>query len=275
MIIVGSEKTIGHTNMTNSFENWDIGTKMRTTASIFAFLLTALGTQNASYASDNQPIAVVEMFTSQGCSSCPPADKVVAAYAEDNNVLALSLHVDYWNYLGWKDTFSKPEFTKRQQKYAVSFARRGVYTPQAVVNGRNHVVGSHGSEITDLVDRYKASNRGLVVPITASVSDGTVNISTSTEAGDATLYIVYFDKKRNVKIKRGENSGKTITYHNVVRKISTLGMMKLGKLDITMPMDELKSHGAEACAIILQKTTKDGTPGAIIGATVIDSLNNS
>ena len=275
MIIVGSEKTIGHTNMTNSFENWDIGTKMRTTASIFAFLLTALGTQNTSYASDNQPIAVVEMFTSQGCSSCPPADKVVAAYAEDNNVLALSLHVDYWNYLGWKDTFSKPEFTKRQQKYAVSFARRGVYTPQAVVNGRNHVVGSHGSEITDLVDRYKASNRGLVVPITASVSGGTVNISTSAEAGDATLYIVYFDKKRNVKIKRGENSGKTITYHNVVRKISTLGMMKLGKLDITMPMDELKSHGAEACAIILQKTTKDGTPGAIIGATVIDSLNNS
>ncbi len=275
MIIVRSEKTIGHTNMTNSLKNWDIDTKMRTIASAFAFLVATLGTQGTSYASDNQPIAVVEMFTSQGCSSCPPADEIVAAYAQKNHVLALSMHVDYWNYLGWKDTFSKPEFTKRQQKYAVSFARRGVYTPQAVVNGRNHVVGSYGSEITDLVDRYKASNRGLNVPINASVSNGTINISTNAQAGDATLYIVYFDKKRNVKIRRGENAGKTITYHNVVRDISTLGMMKLGKLDITMPIAELKSHGVEAYAIILQKTTKHGTPGAIIGATVIDNLNNS
>ncbi len=260
--------------MKNSLRNWNIGKQLKTTASALA-LFVALGAQSLSHANETQPIAVVEMFTSQGCSSCPPADKVVAAYAKDNNVLALSMHVDYWNYLGWKDTFSKPEFTKRQQNYAVSFARRGVYTPQAVVNGRNHVVGSYGAEITDLIKRYKTSNRGLDVPITASVNGDTVNIKTSAQAGDATLYIVYFDKKRNVKIKRGENSGKTITYHNVVRNIATLGMMKQGKMDITMPMAELKSHGAEACAIILQRTTKNGTPGAIIGATVINSLNNS
>lgn len=261
--------------MANFRKSIKFGNVLKTVVPAVAFSLATIGTHSISQAADNQPIAVVEMFTSQGCSSCPPADKVVSNYAKNNNVLALSMHVDYWNYLGWKDTFSKAEFTKRQQKYAVSFARRGVYTPQAVVNGRNHVVGSYGNEITSLVKAYKESGRGLDVPINTTISSGTININTTADAGDATLYIVYFDKERKVKIKRGENSGRTITYHNVVRDIAALGMMKGGKLDVSMPMSELKSFDAEACAIILQKTTKNGTPGAIIGATVINDLKSS
>jgi len=109
--------------------------------------------------------AVVELFTSQGCSSCPPADKILSGYAKSNDVLALSWHVDYWNYLGWKDTFSKAEFTKRQRSYAVSFRRRGVYTPQAVVNGRNHAVGSQRSEIESLISTFQSNGQGLTVSV--------------------------------------------------------------------------------------------------------------
>jgi hypothetical protein len=261
--------------MKNSSEGWNFGTKLKIAASAFVVMGTMLATQSTSHAEGKQPIAVVEMFTSQGCSSCPPADKVVSDYAKKNNVLALSIHVDYWNYLGWKDTFSKAEFSQRQQLYAISFARRGVYTPQAVVNGRTHVVGSNGSEITKLVDQYKSSNKGLYVPIKTSLSGDSVNIKTGADAGNATLHIVYFDKEKRVKIKRGENAGKTISYHNVVRDIVTLGMMKQGKLDITVPLSEIQSYGTDAYVIILQKTAKTGTPGAIIGATVMESQNNS
>ncbi len=235
----------------------------------FAAVLLALSTV-AAHAEEHQPTAVVELFTSQGCSSCPPADKILSQYAQSDNILALSFHVDYWNYLGWKDTFSKPEFTERQRRYAVSFNRRGVYTPQAVINGRDHVVGSRGDEIESLIQSYKASGKGLTVPIKATRTKDSIRITTDVDSGDAILWIVFFDKKQVVEILRGENRGKTIAYHNVVREMSMLGMMKDGKLDITLPMEELRRKGNESCAIILQRATSDGTPGAIIGATVVN-----
>jgi len=221
-----------------------------------------------------QPTAVVEMFTSQGCSSCPPADKVLARYAANKNVLALSWHVDYWNYLGWKDSFSRADFTERQYRYAASFKRRGVYTPQAVINGRDHLVGSHAGKIKDLIAAYSSQKQNLTIPITVAVSDDKVRVSASDagNVGDATLWIVYFDHEKAVKIKRGENRGRTITYHNVVRDFSTLGMAKDGKIDVTLPLNELKRKGSAACAVILQQVTKSGTPGPILGATIIDEL---
>ncbi len=222
----------------------------------------------------SQPRAVVELFTSQGCSSCPPADEILSGYAKKGDVLALSWHVDYWNYLGWKDTFSQAKFTKRQQRYAASFARRGVYTPQAVINGRNHAVGSRAGEIKSMINQYERSGKGLTVPIKAVLADGRVELSAQSDSGDATMYIVYFDKERTVKIQRGENSGQTITYHNVVRDIAMLGMLGDSKLNVSLSLAELKEQGAEACAIILQKTTPDGTPGAIIGATIIGGLTS-
>lgn len=220
----------------------------------------------------DQPRAVVELFTSQGCSSCPPADKILADYVKDKDVLALSFHVDYWNYLGWKDTFSKAQFTDRQQRYAVSFRRRGVYTPQAVVNGRDHAVGSRKADIDGLIDAYTSGGKGLSVSINTQRDDDKLRITTDATAGDATLWVVYFDKARQVNIKRGENRGRTITYHNVVREVSMLGMMKDGQLDITLPIEEMKRKGFESCAILLQKTKPQGTPGAILGATVIESF---
>ncbi len=224
--------------------------------------------------SQSKPVAVVELFTSQGCSSCPAADKILSEYARKKQVLALSWHVDYWNYLGWKDTFSKPEFTKRQQRYAVSFKRRGLYTPQAVVNGRAHAVGSDGKTIRSLMASYQSSGKGLTVPLTAVRRGETIEISASSAQSGraATMWVVYFDRKKPVKIERGENRGKTITYHNVVQDFSMLGMMKNGEITVTLPLDEMKRKGFDACAILLQETTEQGTPGAIVGATVVDDL---
>ena len=232
---------------------------------------------SSSATAADQPTAVVELFTSQGCSSCPPADEVLARYVEQGQVLALSWHVDYWNYLGWKDTFSKAEYTDRQRRYAAAFKRRGIYTPQAVVNGRTHVIGSHGGEIEDLVQSYRKGGKGLTVPVSVTRTGDKVRVSSTTaaNAGEATLYIVYFDRAKKVKIKRGENRGKTITYHNVVRDVSMLGMAKGGTIDVTLPMKELKRKGHDACALILQQSTASGMPGPIIGATIIDNLSGS
>jgi len=235
----------------------------------FGFVLQA-----ATFAAEKNPTAVVEMFTSQGCSSCPPADKVLAGYAARGDVLALSWHVDYWNYLGWKDTLSDKAFTDRQQRYAVSFKRRGVYTPQAVVNGRNHVVGSRGGDIEQLRKSYSASGKGLSVPIKTERSGSKIRIFAKADADEATLWLVYFNHKEKVKITRGENRGRTITYHNVVRDYDMLGMMKDGSVDVTLSLAEMKKKGYDSCAILLQETTKSGTPGPIVGATVIDYIQS-
>lgn len=214
-------------------------------------------------------MGVVELFTSQGCSSCPPADKLLQSYAKRDDVLALSFHVDYWNYLGWQDTFSKARFTERQYRYAASFNRRGVYTPQAIINGRTHVVGSRGEEVASLLKAYGDSNKGLTTSLAVSQSDGVIRIS-SDSAESATLWLVTYYKSRAVDIKRGENRGKSITYHNVVRDISMLGMVKDGVLDLSLPVAELARSDADGRALVLQKTTKDGKPGPIIGAARVD-----
>ncbi len=223
-------------------------------------------------AAADQLKAVVELFTSQGCSSCPAADNILADYAKQKDVLALSFHVDYWNYLGWKDTFSRSEFTDRQKRYAASFRRRGVYTPQAVVNGRDHAVGSRRRDIEALIDGYAGDGKSMAISVNTKRDREKIRVTTNAESGDATLWVVYFDKKRSVKIERGENRGRTITYHNVVRDVSMLGMMKQGKIDVTLPLEEMKRQGFEACAIILQQTTAIGTPGSILGAALIDNL---
>lgn len=236
-----------------------------------AIVESGSGLSNAAHAAD-RPVAVVELFTSQGCSSCPAADKILAAYAKRKDVLALSFHVDYWNYLGWKDTFSKSEFTDRQRRYATSFRRRGVYTPQVVVNGRDHAVGSRKRDIEALIDGYVRDGKSMSVAINTKRDAEKIRVTTDASSGDATLWVVYFDKKRSVKIERGENRGKTIVYHNVVREVSMMGMMKQGKLDVTLPLEEMKRHGFESCAIVLQQNTAFGTPGPIVGAALIDNL---
>jgi len=242
----------------------------------FAFAISLAGiSQTAALSADiYQPKAVVELFTSQGCHSCPPADKIIGKFSKEKNVLGLSWHVDYWDYLGWKDTFASRDNTERQYAYARALRERQVYTPQAVINGRTHEVGSRENRLVGAINQFSTSSRGMVVPIDASVGGDSlsIKIKSGTNAENSTLYIIYFDNDASVKITRGENTGKTITYHNIVRKIQPLGMIKPAGLDMDFPLSEIKREGTDSAALILQKSDAHGNPSSILGAVVLSKL---
>ena len=165
---------------------------------------------------------MLELFTSQGCSSCPPADALLADYARRSDILALSFSVDYWDYMGWTDTLATHDNTERQRAYAAQRGDRQVYTPQVVVDGRQHVVGSDRAAI-DAAVTQEYGGSGLPVDVELTVSDDAMNI----KVGDggrampkrATLFLVLYSRQQTVTIDRGENRGRMLDYHNVVRKI--------------------------------------------------------
>lgn len=210
--------------------------------------------------------AVVELFTSQGCSSCPPADHFLAELARREDVLALSLPVDYWNYLGWKDTLGRPEHTQRQHAYAQARGDGRVYTPQVVVNGRHHFVGGDRAAI-------EAAIRAAELPVEVAVSRNGETIDIVVEAAPAprplTVRLVTYDRTEEVAIGRGENLGRTITYHNIVKEMRPIGMWKGERLEISLPLAEIMANGANGCAVLLQEDGKR-EPGAILGAARLD-----
>ncbi|MGN6548339.1 MAG: DUF1223 domain-containing protein [Pararhizobium sp.] len=214
------------------------------------------------------PKGVVELFTSEGCSSCPPADAVLGRLAADPGIVALAYHVDYWNYLGWRDGFSDRKYTERQYGYARTLGRNGVYTPQAVLDGQAHRVGSDEAGIRRELARLSGSGNGLVVPVTASEQDGQVTISLGSGSGEADVVLVYFDGKDTVPIRAGENGGRTITYWHTVRDVQTVGMWKGRAMRLVMPTPVLRGTSTGGCAILLQRV-HGNAPGAIIGAAVV------
>jgi hypothetical protein len=220
-----------------------------------------------------KPLGVVELFTSQGCNSCPPADAVLDRLAKRGDLVALSYHVDYWDYLGWKDTLASRANTERQYDYAKSFGARSVYTPQAVVNGRKDVNGADGAAVAGLVERLGRSGDGLSVDVSATYADERVVVQTGDARGpekEANVVFVYFDPEKTVRIERGENRGKTITYRNAVLSVQTAGMWNGKAARFEMPESEMTRQGAHGCAVLLQATEKDGLPGPIIGAAMLE-----
>ncbi len=222
----------------------------------------------------SQPEAVIELFTSQGCYSCPPADKLMGKFSREGKFLTLNWHVDYWDYLGWKDKFATPEFTQRQYSYARALRERQVYTPQAVLNGRAHAVGSDERKITRLITAMNGANQGLTVPITVEKNqDGmSIRIDKGKIKGAATLHMVFFNNSQEVDIARGENAGKTLKYHNVVQRTQPLGLVKTDGFDMSYPIGEMLKAGFDGCALLLQTNDAQGNPSAIIGAVVISDL---
>ena len=188
---------------------------------LFATSLLVLGT--VAQAADKRPV-VVELFTSQGCSSCPPANANLTKLSGRSDVLALSFAVTYWDYLGWKDIFGKPEFTNRQVVYEPALGEQGPFTPQMVINGRDSNVGFRIEEVERLIDNAEAS-RGPLVVLTedhqAKVSAG------ETPSSAADVWLVQYDPKTvEVPIRRGENSGATLPHTNVVRSLQHLGLWR-------------------------------------------------
>ena len=168
---------------------------------------------------------LLELFTSQGCSSCPPADRVLARLAAEGQhggkqVLGLSFHVDYWNDLGWKDPYSSPQWTHRQHQYAAALGDARVYTPELVVGGAAGMVGSNVTSITSAIAKARAP---ALLPATAAWSKDAVEITTSAPL-DADVYVAIYETARTNKVPRGENSGTTSAHTNVVRRLERIAL---------------------------------------------------
>ena len=244
-------------------------TRSRLTAIAFAGLLVG-GAVPAGPAAAQQPAAVMELFTSQGCSSCPPADEVLAEYAGRADVLALSFNVDYWDYLGWKDTLASPSHSARQRAYAFARGDGDVYTPQVVIDGVAHAVGSDRAQIESAL---AAGVGGLSVPVTLSTTIDAITLEIGAapepDLPHATVWLVMYEPSVTVEVERGENIGRTLTYNNVVRKFRPIAMWKGRPLSIDLPKSEMAQAGAERCAVILQIEQRGGLLGPIIGAATI------
>ncbi len=256
---------------------------MKTTISAIAFGGLLAGMLTVAVPAAAQPAGadikgVVELFTSQSCSSCPPADKAFGQFAQRKDLLALSYNVDIWDMLGWKDTLANHDYTVRQRGYTDAQGT-GVYTPQAVIDGRTNVHPDDAHpDIKKLIDAALAKYPdGLPVHLSLSTTSDaiTVNIDAvdpAIKAGmpHATLWLVMYDRSVSVPIRSGENDGKTITYSNVVRKLRPIAMWKGDTSSFDLPKSEIKQADVNRCAVLLQAETKDGLPGPILGAATID-----
>jgi hypothetical protein len=212
---------------------------------------------------------VVELFTSQGCSSCPAADKLLAELSKDPTVLPISLSVDYWDYLGWKDTLALPGHAKRQRAYAGTRGDRAVYTPQAVINGTTHVLGSDKHAIERAVKQARANAQRASVPMTVSVADGKINVDIAAgkpPSQAAEIWLCPMKKQVPVSIGRGENRGQSIVYTNVVRGWIKLGEWKGEALQVSKPLSELPNGiDVDSVAVLVQGGKQD-QPGNVYGA---------
>jgi hypothetical protein len=204
-------------------------------------------------------LTVVELYTSEGCSSCPPADKFVTELAGRDDILALSLHVDYWDYIGWKDKFASPKYTARQRAYGQTMKLRYVYTPQVVVDGTYETVGSDRPKVMDAIAKAKAAEK---VPVVLKESDDGMTAvlkATTEDVGRVDVYAVFYDRYRESDVRRGENSGRKLGSANVVRQLDRIATWQGDATTIKIPSG---SSDAEVCAVILQSAKT----GKIIGA---------
>ena len=209
---------------------------------------------------------VVELFTSQGCSSCPPADAILGELAGQPNILALSFHVDYWDYIGWKDPFASAQYTNRQREYAATLGLRYVYTPQIVVDGRHDIVGSHRREVTRAIQQSSEMIPVVEVKLEAAEGGRAVLSAGTAPSGGATVWLVTFDDSHDTPVARGENRGRDLRNSNVVRELTTLGNWTGEAKSFPLDFAKARSEGRGGCAVIVQ----DGRGGPILGAAVFD-----
>jgi hypothetical protein len=234
-------------------------------------LFAPLGAWADERSADAQSVAVVELFTSQGCTSCPPADDILAEFAQSRHVVALAYHVDYWDYLGWRDTLATPDNTARQYEYSEAFGSRSVYTPQAVINGMRHVNGADRDAIGQTISEL-SDEGGLPVDVELSYEGDMVVIETGegeVPGGEAHVMLVYFNPAMEVEITRGRNKGRTFTYWNSVSGFHSAGVWHGRAARFEMPMSEVVKKGAGGCAVLIQTMTADGMPGKILGAALV------
>ncbi len=218
-----------------------------------------------SWAGDQKRMDVLELFTSQGCSSCPPADVLLQQFSKRDDVLTLSFPVSYWDHLGWKDTLAKDAFNERQRNYADARGDREIYTPQLVVNGMVHAVGSQRSAIEAAMKKSASLLEKSWVPVSLSLAGGNVQL----DVGDAPengafrsgrMWLACYSNAVTVDIGRGENNGREITYTNVVRQLLPAGSWdgRAARYDVPIP----RGAAFDACAGFLQSDKSHAMLGA-------------
>lgn len=235
---------------------------MKKHLTLLTFLLSLFFT-NSVLADD---VVVIELFTSQGCEKCPPANTLMQELTGNKNVLPLTWHVDYWDYMGWKDTLAKPEFTLRQEDYNAALGRKGVYTPQVIVNGRRQLVGSNKLDLYENIRTSIIANEmPLVVKIEGGHSNLRVRVDGPASTSGAVIKMVWYDTMQKIKISAGGNAGKTIDYVNVVRSSKNIGVWQGKEVTIPLDLNDPDRAGADCIAILVQV----GETGPIIGAAYI------
>jgi hypothetical protein len=210
-------------------------------------------------ADTNNGFAVIELFTSQGCSSCPPADALLGKFAMANDVqlLPIAFHVDYWNRLGWKDPFSSPLYSQRQRGYAELFKLDGVYTPQAIVNGRRQMVGSNATLLAAAIAEAKSTKpRAHITIVDIRQHADTVSVQYNIQGGynNATVHAVLVQEQVETPIKAGENKGLALTNYHIARDLKTAHATATGELHLQMP----PTNANDAFKVVLFVQQDDG-----------------
>ena len=213
------------------------------------------------------PLVVLELFTSQGCSSCPPADALLSELHQRSTagepIVALSYHVDYWNYLGWEDPFSSPYYSARQRDYTERLRAR-TYTPQLVVNGTHELVGSRSKEVKALVDRAIAARSATAVPTVTVEHDGSqvaVSYALEQDRPEHRVTALLVQREATSAVRRGENRGRQLSHHNVVRQMKHAPAAAVGNFSLTVP------DGLTAREVSVVLLVQDVETQAIVGAT--------
>jgi hypothetical protein len=219
--------------------------------------------------------AIVELFTSQGCSSCPPADACMEEVRAMKDVVALTYNVDYWDYRGWRDTLAAPENSKRQYKYAKARGDMDVYTPQMIIDGASHVVGSQKTAVIAAINHSLMNPPPMWIPVSIFANDAEFQITVDQAPPDvpapiASLWLVSVAPQMPVEIEKGENAGQKITYLNVVRKLVPAGMWHGERTTFTLPKDSVMTEESTSCVALLQMKPL----GRILGTAVWGRLSS-
>lgn len=213
------------------------------------------------------PVAVVELFTSQGCSRCPDADRFLAELGDREDIVALAYHIDYWDYTGWEDTFASAENTALQKAYAQAWGKNRIYTPQMVVNGTHGLVGTNRGEVNAAIGAGTAPLELAYEP----TGPDTVKFTIPPRGGfgDAVIWLVTFRESASVVVERGENSGRALDYSHIVLSRQAVGMWDAAEgAEFSLPLTETLGGEADGAVVLVQEK-KHGMPGRILGALAV------
>lgn len=224
-----------------------------------AAILALIGLGGTATA-ETSPV-VVELFTSQGCSSCPPADEILHELAKRDDVIALALHVDYWDYIGWADSFASPAFTERQHGYARAAGERTVYTPQFIIGGTDHVIGAKPMRVMDMIRVHEEAPAR--VALTVRLDGAGVVIEARAEAAEPMIVqLVHYMPEQTVEILRGENHGRTLSYSNIVTTWDVIASW-----DGAAPLRMMAAIDSTEPAVII---VQEAGQGAILAAARVE-----